>query len=180
MSDVKNFYQVRQDYVDALDKCIDPETGEFISEEAEASFNEAVERLSDRADVYITKIKMTEARAEELKKHRAYLDVLLNRAGATIDGLKDRLKTLLNGEKYSSNVGEVYFRKSQRVVSVGDPEELAAQYPSLFEPQVKRVLDKNMAKDFILAHGNQKNLFLENRVSTVVKVNYKGDESGHE
>lgn len=107
-----NLYEIKQSIQEAIDKCIDMETGEIINPELLDSLNEKLNIKRENIAIYIKNLTCdSKAIDEEIKNLTARKKSINNK----IDWLKQYLADDLQGSKFETSKVVVSFRKSKSV-----------------------------------------------------------------
>lgn len=107
-----NLYEIKQSIQEAIDKCIDMETGEIINPELLDSLNEQLNIKRENIALYIKNLVAdSKAIDEEIKNLTARKKSINNK----IDWLKQYLANDLQGSKFETAKVVVSFRKSKSV-----------------------------------------------------------------
>lgn len=96
---------------EAIDNCLDAETGEFD----EARFNELQQQRDEKIEYLIKKYKNHEAMAEAIKLQKKIFEERQKREERNAESLKQFLIRALNGQRFKTAEVEVGFRKSKSV-----------------------------------------------------------------
>lgn len=107
-----NLYEIKQSIQEAIDKCIDMETGEIINPELLDSLNEKLNIKRENIALYIKNLVAdSKAIDEEIKNLTARKRSINNK----IDWLKQYLANDLQGSKFETAKVVVSFRKSKSI-----------------------------------------------------------------
>lgn len=107
-----NLYEIKQSIQEAIDKCIDMETGEIINPELLDSLNEQLNIKRENIALYIKNLVAdSKAIDEEIKNLTARKRSINNK----VDWLKSYLANDLQGNKFETAKVVVSFRKSKSV-----------------------------------------------------------------
>lgn len=107
-----NLYEIKQSIQEAIDKCIDMETGEITNPELLDSLNMALNEKRENIALYIKNLTCdSKAVDEEIKNLTARKKSINNK----IDWLKQYLANDLQGNKFETSKVVVSFRKSKSV-----------------------------------------------------------------
>lgn len=152
-----NLYEIKQSIQEAIDKCIDMETGEIINPELLDNLNEQLNIKRENIALYIKNLVAdSKAIDEEIKNLTARKRSINNK----VDWLKSYLANDLQGNKFETAKVVVSFRKSKSVEINPD-----AEIPNEFLIQQQPKPDKTGLKKAIQAG------VVINGVSIVVKSN---------
>lgn len=114
-----NLYEIKQSIQEAIDKCIDMETGEIINPELLDNLNEQLNIKRENIALYIKNLVAdSKAIDEEIKNLTARKRSINNK----IDWLKQYLANDLQGNKFETAKVVVSFRKSKAVEINPDAE----------------------------------------------------------
>lgn len=114
-----NLYEIKQSIQEAIDKCIDMETGEIINPELLDNLNEQLNIKRENIALYIKNLVAdSKAIDEEIKNLTARKKSINNK----IDWLKQYLANDLQGNKFETAKVVVSFRKSKAVEINPDAE----------------------------------------------------------
>lgn len=107
-----NLYEIKQSIQEAIDKCIDMETGEIINPELLDNLNEQLNIKRENIALYIKNLVAdSKAIDEEIKNLTARKRSINNK----VDWLKSYLANDLQGNKFETAKVVVSFRKSKSV-----------------------------------------------------------------
>lgn len=107
-----NLYQIKEEIKNAIDECIDMETGEIINPELLDSLNEQLNIKRENIALYIKNLVAdSKAIDEEIKNLTARKRSINNK----VDWLKSYLSSDLNGSKFETAKVVVSFRKSKSI-----------------------------------------------------------------
>ena len=107
-----NLYEIKQSIQEAIDKCIDMETGEITNPKLLDSLNMALNEKRENIALYIKNLICdSKAIDEEIKNLTARKKSINNK----IDWLKQYLSNDLQGYKFETSKVVVSFRKSKSV-----------------------------------------------------------------
>ena len=113
-----NIFEIKEEIREAIEKGIDPETGELMDfsalEELQMAFDE---KVKNTALYYINLMAEAEKLEEQERKFKARKTALVNRA----QRIKDRLDVALDGQAFKFTEVEITFSKSQRT-EITDPQ----------------------------------------------------------
>lgn len=138
-----NLYEIKQSIQEAIDKCIDMETGEIINPELLDSLNEQLNIKRENIALYIKNLVAdSKAIDEEIKNLTARKKSINNK----IDWLKQYLADDLQSNKFETAKVVVSFRKSKAVEINPD-----AEIPNEFLIQQAPKPDKTALKKAIQA-----------------------------
>jgi hypothetical protein len=114
-----NLYEIKQSIQEAIDKCIDMETGEIINPELLDNLNEQLNIKRENIALYIKNLVAdSKAIDEEIKNLTARKKSINNK----VDWLKQYLANDLQGNKFETAKVVVSFRKSKSVEINPDAE----------------------------------------------------------
>lgn len=144
-------YQIEQNYIEALDSCIDMETGEILDaerfEEVQAQYCADRNAKIENIMCYIKNLKsMSSAIREEEKALASRRKAMENKA----DRLVDYLGIVLNGEKFESSKGSISYRKSESVevdIEKFKNNESWTEYAKYKEPEINKTELKKAIKE---------------------------------
>lgn len=107
-----NLYEIKQSIQEAIDKCIDMETGEIINPELLDNLNEQLNIKRENIALYIKNLVAdSKAIDEEIKNLTARKRSINNK----VDWLKSYLANDLQGNKFETPKVVVSFRKSKAI-----------------------------------------------------------------
>lgn len=156
-------YEIKQEYEDALERAIDPETGE-IDEEVMAEVARIEEDLYEKVDNIGALIKNQKAEAEALKTEAKKLTARAKTADNTVERLKNLLANCLDGKSYKTTRVAVSFRRS-RAVEVSDVYSLPEEYLRYKDPEP----DKTKLREALEAGEIIDGARIVENVSTIIK-----------
>lgn len=114
-----NLYQIKEEIKNAVDECIDMETGEIINPELLDNLNEKLNIKRENIALYIKNLTCdSKAIDEEIKNLTARKKSINNK----VDWLKQYLANDLQGNKFETAKVVVSFRKSKSVEINPDAE----------------------------------------------------------
>lgn len=114
-----NLYQIKEEIKNAIDECIDMETGEIINPELLDNLNEQLNIKRENIALYIKNLVAdSKAIDEEIKNLTARKKSINNK----VDWLKQYLSDDLQGSKFETAKVVVSFRKSKAVEINPDAE----------------------------------------------------------
>lgn len=109
-------YEIEQAYLDALEECLDMETGEILDQ---AKFEEVQSTYckdkNAKIENIICLIKNKKAMADAVKAEKLKLGDRQKVLENEVESLSNYLESILNGESFESAKGKVSFRKSESV-----------------------------------------------------------------
>lgn len=142
-------YEIDSKLEEAMEKAIDPETGEMNDEEALEEF----EKLSLERDAKIEGIalwiKNMKSDAEAIKKEKLALEDRQKSLENKAERVSAFLKKALAGEKFQTAKVAISYRKSTSV----EVEDNAVEYLSIDYLKVKKEPNKTLIKDFLKSGG---------------------------
>lgn len=141
-----NIFEYDKVIADAIEKAIDQETGEVISEDALTGLEQLEMDREQKIENCVMYIKDTAARAkaikEEVKTLQERARALENKSEAT----KNYLQSALNGEKFESPKCKISYRKSESI-SI-DPDALIPyEYVKRRDPEYDKTALKKAIKE---------------------------------
>lgn len=152
-----NLYEIRQEIANAIESCIDMETGEIINPERLNELTVAHDEKREGVALFIkNKIAEIEAIDKELKTLSSRKKSLSNR----VEWLKSYLSEDLAGHKFETGKVLVTFRKSE-VLEVNSTESIPQEYLIAQPPKVDKASLKKVVKTGAVFNG----------VSLIVKNN---------
>lgn len=145
-------YEIDNAIIDILEKSIDPETGEFISDEFLDDYEQLQMDRTEKIENIGLYIKNLEADAkaikDELKNLTARAKTMENRA----EHLRYYLQSSLNGEKFSTPRLSVSFRHAKRVEVDDDYLDVIPEQFLRFkdpEPDKKAIADALKSGEYV-------------------------------
>ncbi len=129
-----NLYEIKQSIQEAIDKCIDMETGEIINPELLDNLNEQLNIKRENIALYIKNLVAdSKAIDEEIKNLTARKRSMNNK----VDWLKSYLANDLQGNKFETPKVVVSFRKS-KVIDIAPNANIPDDYLIPQEPKVDK------------------------------------------
>lgn len=129
-----NLYEIKQSIQEAIDKCIDMETGEIINPELLDSLNEKLNIKRENIALYIKNLVAdSKAIDEEIKNLTARKRSINNK----VDWLKSYLANDLQGNKFETPKVVVSFRKS-KAIDIAPNANIPDDYLIPQEPKVDK------------------------------------------
>lgn len=126
-----NLYEIKQSIQEAIDKCIDMETGEITNPKLLDSLNMALNEKRENIALYIKNLICdSKAIDEEIKNLTARKKSINNK----IDWLKQYLASDLQGNKFETAKVVVSFRKS-KAVEINPNAEIPNEFLIMQEPK---------------------------------------------
>lgn len=126
-----NLYQIKEEIKNAIDECIDMETGEIINPELLDSLNEQLNIKRENIALYIKNLVAdSKAIDEEIKNLTARKKSINNK----IDWLKKYLADDLQGNKFETPKVVVSFRKS-KAIDIQPNAEIPDEFLIMQEPK---------------------------------------------
>lgn len=136
-----NLYEIKQSIQEAIDKCIDMETGEIINPELLDSLNEQLNIKRENIALYIKNLVADSKAIDEEIKNLTQRKKSINNK---IDWLKQYLANDLQGNKFETAKVVVSFRKSKSVdiqPNANIPDEfLIMQEPKVDKTGLKKAI----------------------------------------
>ena len=127
----KTLYEINQSILDALNRAIDPETGELLDCSEIDSLQ--VER-QDKLEAYALLVKNLDAESKAIREEEKSLAVRRQQKERTIESLKQTLSMELDGQKLETSRVKVSWRKSQSV-NVSDWKLLTEEFLRFSDPK---------------------------------------------
>lgn len=129
-----NLYEIKQSIQEAIDKCIDMETGEIINPELLDNLNEQLNIKRENIALYIKNLVAdSKAIDEEIKNLTARKRSINNK----VDWLKSYLANDLQGNKFETAKVVVSFRKS-KAIDIAPNANIPDDYLIPQEPKVDK------------------------------------------
>lgn len=129
-----NLYEIKQSIQEAIDKCIDMETGEIINPELLDNLNEQLNIKRENIALYIKNLVAdSKAIDEEIKNLTARKRSINNK----VDWLKSYLANDLQGNKFETPKVVVSFRKS-KAIDIASNANIPDDYLIPQEPKVDK------------------------------------------
>lgn len=126
-----NLYEIKQSIQEAIDKCIDMETGEIINPELLDNLNEQLNIKRENIALYIKNLVAdSKAIDEEIKNLTARKRSMNNK----VDWLKSYLANDLQGNKFETPKVVVSFRKS-KAIDIQPNAEIPDEFLIMQEPK---------------------------------------------
>lgn len=126
-----NLYEIKQSIQEAIDKCIDMETGEIINPELLDNLNEQLNIKRENIALYIKNLVAdSKAIDEEIKNLTARKRSMNNK----VDWLKSYLANDLHGNKFETPKVVVSFRKS-KAIDIQPNAEIPDEFLIMQEPK---------------------------------------------
>lgn len=130
-----NLYEIKQSIQEAIDKCIDMETGEIINPELLDNLNEQLNIKRENIALYIKNLVAdSKAIDEEIKNLTARKRSINNK----VDWLKSYLANDLQGNKFETPKVVVSFRKS-KAIDIASNANIPDDYLIPQEPKVDKI-----------------------------------------
>ena len=146
-----NLYELKQEFENAIEKCVDLETGEIVNPVYLDELTFAINEKRENVELYI-KNKIAEIKAidEETKNLTNRKRVLNNK----VEGLKKYLADNLEGHKFETAKVVVSFRKSEQL-EINSIKHIPTEYLISQEPKIDKVALKNSIKQGAVINGVQ-------------------------
>lgn len=129
-----NLYEIKQSIQEAIDKCIDMETGEIINPELLDNLNEQLNIKRENIALYIKNLVAdSKAIDEEIKNLTARKRSINNK----VDWLKSYLANDLQGNKFETAKVVVSFRRS-KAIDIAPNANIPDDYLIPQEPKVDK------------------------------------------
>lgn len=146
-----NLYELKQEFENAIEKCVDLETGEIVNPVYLDELTFAINEKRENVALYI-KNKIAEIKAidEETKNLTNRKRVLNNK----VEGLKKYLADNLEGHKFETAKVVVSFRKSEQL-EINSIKHIPTEYLISQEPKIDKVALKNSIKQGAVINGVQ-------------------------
>lgn len=147
-----NIFEFDKVIADAIERAIDPETGEVVSEVALEGLEELQMDRTEKIENVVAFHKDCKAMAEAIKAEAKALTARAKAYENKADSLKNYLESALNGEKFESPRCKISYRKSESI-SI-DPDALIPyEYVKQREPEYDKTALKKALKEGIVIDG---------------------------
>ena len=162
-----NIFEIKEEIREAIEKGIDPETGELMDfsalEELQIAFED---KVKNTALYYINLLAEAKALEEQEKKFRERKTVLKNRA----ERIKNRLGIALDGQEFESTEVNISYRQSQST-EITDIEafEMFAKRHKEFISAIEIKPDKTAIKQALLSGQKVKGCELVTKQNIQIK-----------
>lgn len=144
-----NLYQIKEEIKNAIDECIDMETGEIINPELLDNLNEQLNIKRENIALYIKNLVAdSKAIDEEIKNLTARKRSMNNK----VDWLKQYLADDLQGSKFETSKVVVSFRKSKSV-DIQPNAEIPNEFLIQQEPKPDKVSLKKAIQSGAVING---------------------------
>lgn len=158
-------YEINNQIQEALEKAVDPETGE-INENMYAYLDELTLARDEKAENVALWIKNLKADAAAIKEEAKNLSVRARVAENRADRLTDYLQYCLHGDKFSTARVSVSYRHSKKVEF---DENRLSEVPEQFLRYKDPELDKKAVTDALKAGQEVPGCKLVENVSMIIK-----------
>lgn len=130
---------------DAIDRAVDPETGEIDETMAEAIEELQMDRESkiENLAMYVKDLK---ARAKAIKEEETALAKRRKALENKVDGITEYLSAALAGEKFETAKTRISWRKSESV-AIADDALIPSEFLRMKEPEYDKTALKKALKD---------------------------------
>lgn len=146
-----NLYKIKEELKDAINECVDMETGEILDSERLNDLNMALSEKRENIGLYIKNLSCdSKAIDEEIKNLTARKKSINNK----IDWLKSYLASDLQGNKFETARVVISFRKSEQL-EVNTIEHIPAEYLIIQNPKIDRTGLKKLIKQGTVIDGVQ-------------------------
>lgn len=163
-------WEIPQAIDDALENLINPETGEMLSEDEVLAICEKLEGERDEKVEYFCKlIANYTAEIEALKNQKKRFDSRIKARSNSVEYLKDYIRLLLRGEKWTAEDASVAvsYRNTKNVVQIVNLDAIPEEY--FKTPHTESNLNKTAIKESLLNGSNVAGCMLVDKVSTIIK-----------
>ena len=140
-----NIFEFDKVIGDAIERAIDQETGEVISEDALAGLEEIEMEREKKIENCVAYYKDCLARAKAIKEEAKALQDRAKSYENKADSLKNYLESALDGEKFESPRCKISYRKSESI-SIDPDALIPSQYIKIREPEYNKTALKKALK----------------------------------
>lgn len=142
-----NLYEINEAIMDALERAVDPETGEILDENVLKELNSLEMVKNEKVEGILLWVKQLRADALEIKAEK----LALGERQAVLERKADSLqryieKTLLPGEVFQTARVEVKWRKSETAEYEGEITALPEKYLRMKAPELDKTALKKALK----------------------------------
>ena len=127
-------YEIDKRIEDAMERAVDPETGEIISDEAMAELEQLDMDREEKIENTAMYYKNLMSDADQLKAEAKKLTDRANAAQRKADSLKRYLSFSLDGQSFKRGTVAISYRKGISV-QIDDVQELPAEYLRFKDPE---------------------------------------------
>lgn len=148
-------YEIKEEYLKALEGAFDLETGEVLDVDKMAEADKLFGDFNSKIDNIICYIKNLKADAEALKVEKNNLAERQKAKENKAESLTKYLQSVLEGNKYESTVGKVSYRKSVSVevdLDVFQQDERAFDFLN-YEPKADKTALKKALEEGLEING---------------------------
>ena len=146
-----NLYEIKQELTNAVNECVDMETGEILDSDRLNNLNMALNDKRENIGLYIKNLTCdSKAIDEEIKN----LTARKKRINNKIDWLKSYLSNDLQGNKFETAKVVINFRKSEQL-EVISTEHIPAEYLITQNPKIDKTGLKQLIKQGTAIDGVQ-------------------------
>lgn len=140
-----NIFEFDRVIQDAIERAIDPETGEIISEDALAGLEEIEMEREKKIENCVAYYKDCLARAKAIKEEAKALQDRAKSYENKAENLKNYLQSALNNEVFESSKCKISYRKSESV-SIDPDALIPSEFIKIRDPEYDRVALKKALK----------------------------------
>ena len=141
-----NIFEFDKVIADAIERAIDQETGEIISEDALAGLEEIEMEREKKIENCVAYYKDCLARAKAIKEEAKALQDRAKSYENKAENLKNYLQSALNNEVFESSKCKISYRKSESV-SIDPDALIPSKFIKIREPEYDRIALKKALKD---------------------------------
>ena len=127
-------YEIDKRIEDAMERAVDPETGEIISDEAMAELEQLDMDRGEKIENTAMYYKNLMSDADQLKEEAKKLSDRARSAENRAEALKNYLSFSLNGQPFKKGTVAISYRKGISV-QIDDVQELPAEYLRFKDPE---------------------------------------------
>lgn len=140
-----NIFEFDRVIQDAIERAIDPETGEVVNEVALEGLEEIQMDRDTKIENSVMYIKDCNARADAIKQEIKVLQARAKTFENKAEATKNYLQAALNGEKFESAKCKISYRKSESV-SIDPDALIPSKFIKIREPEYDRIALKKALK----------------------------------
>ena len=144
-----SLYEINQAIIDAVDSCLDPETGEMTGTEA---LEALMMQRTDKLENYALYIKNLDAQAKAIRAEELELAKRRQQHEKLADKLVGVLGAELDGQKFETARVAISWRRSEQVL-VHDEDQLPEDCLRFVKPQPDKTAIKKLLKAGIELKG---------------------------